>query len=177
MGVDSAVIDVAGVGYEVFCSQNTLNEWTPGAEIRVLCWTYVREDALTLFGFSSSEEKEFFLSLNKVNGIGPKMALKILSGAPFEKVIEMIEQEDVAGLSRLPKVGKKTAEQMVLSLKGKLVFEMKAGVPSGPRQEIMSALVNLGFKMADVQRVVGQLSSEVSLEEGVKTGLAALTHL
>jgi holliday junction DNA helicase RuvA len=139
--------------------------------------THVREDQITLFGFSKKAEKELFISLNKVNGVGPKMAQKILSGAPLTHLVEMIDQEDVAGLSRLPKVGKKTAEQIVLTLKGKLHVDFDLTGPTGARKDIVSALTNLGFKLNDVEKVVNQFSPDVTMEEGVKRGLAALTQL
>ncbi len=116
---ESAIIDVAGVGYEVTCSVNTLFDWQAGQSVVVYTYTHVREDILQLFGFSTTREKEMFTTLLKVNGIGPKMAINILSGANVDQILMMVESEDVKGLSKLPKVGKKTAEQMVLTLKGK----------------------------------------------------------
>lgn len=177
--LDHFTIDVNGVGYEIHCSQNTLDHLTNQVEVNVYIYTHVREDAITLFGFSTKAEKEMFLSLNKVNGIGPKMAQKILSGAPLERLIQMVEEGDVSGLSKLPKVGKKTAEQMILSLKGKLVLSEATGMSSGKssRGDIVSALVNLGFKINDAERAVEKLPQGIDFEEGVKQGLQALTNL
>lgn len=178
---EHAVVDVQGVGYEVNTSTTTLADLNymneKGKDVAVYVFTHVREDAIQLYGFSTKTEKELFLSLNKVNGIGPKMAQKILSGTNTENLIHMIESEDVSGLSRLPKVGKKTAEQMVLSLKGKLVIQREATETQGSRRDILSALVNLGFKVTDAEKVVTRLPVETSLEEGVRLGLQALTSL
>jgi len=174
---ESAILDVSGVGYELQVSANTLNDISlSSSDVQMFVYTHVREDALQLFGFSKKMEKELFLALIKVNGIGPKMALKILSGASVEHLVQMIEQEDTTALSRLPKVGKKTAEQMILTLKGKLVME--EGVTSTvQRKDIVSALVHLGFKLNDVEKVVSQMSPQAELEEGVRKGLALLTNL
>jgi len=174
---DTAVIETHGVGYEIHCSQNTLTDLIGLESVQVYVHTHVREDQITLFGFSKKAEKELFISLNKVNGVGPKMAQKILSGSTISNLYEMIEQEDVAGLSRLPKVGKKTAEQIVLTLKGKLHMEMDLHHPTTARKDIVSALTNLGFKLNDVEKVVNGFTPDVTMEEGVKRGLAALTQL
>jgi Holliday junction DNA helicase RuvA len=123
----------------------------------------------------------------KVNGVGPKMAIKILSGARLENLVEMIESANVGALSKLPKVGKKTAEQLILALKGKLVLtdevapgsqtKKKTLEPSfrGVRAEIMSALVNLGFRLQDAEKVVSGLPEEIELQDGVRRGLQALS--
>jgi Holliday junction DNA helicase RuvA len=174
---DSVIMNVRGVGYELCISSQTAEALsTSEAQTQLWVYTHVREDALSLFGFLNKTEKELFLSLIKVNGIGPKVAMKILSGAPLGIIIKMIDAGDVAGLSKLPKVGKKTAEQIVLSLKGKLVF-VDASVQmqvSSARADIVSALVNLGFKNNDVEKVVSQMDVGIEFEEGIKRGLAGL---
>ncbi|GIL16551.1 MAG: Holliday junction ATP-dependent DNA helicase RuvA [Oligoflexia bacterium] len=180
---EALVLMVNGVGYELICSQNTLSDFESlrGKDTFLHVYTHVREDALQLFGFESKTEKQLFLSLLKVNGIGPKMAIHILSGARMEQIMEMIEKEDVKSLSKLPKVGKKTAEQMILALKGKLILtedvKSTAGAVAGPQREISSALVNLGFRAQDVEKVVTQLPKTIDFEEGLRQGLAALTTL
>jgi Holliday junction DNA helicase RuvA len=175
--VDSAIVETNGVGYEINCSTNTLADFTAGKKVEVFVYTHVREDALQLYGFSTRTEKELFLSLNKVNGIGPKLAQKILSGARVDQLVGMIEAEDVGGLSKLPKVGKKTAEQMILSLKGKLVVDRELLPQLGVKKDIVSALVNLGFRLGDVEKVVEKMSTDMQLEDGVRKGLQALTNL
>ncbi len=173
---DSALIEVQGVGYEVFGSQNTLQELSPGEASFLHIYTHVREDQLVLFGFTSKNEKQLFLSLLKVNGIGTKMAIQILSGAPLNKIIGYISESDIKGLTSLPKVGKKTAEQMILSLKGKLVFDTTGPIQKSPiKEEVQSALVNLGFRAQDVEKVVQDMDSKISVEEGVRVGLQILS--
>jgi Holliday junction DNA helicase RuvA len=178
---DHAVLDVNGIGYELICSVNTLAELRAGQKLTVYTYTHVREDALQLFGFSSKDEKYLFTTLLKVNGVGPKMALNILSGASVLQLQAMIETEDVKGLSKLPKVGKKTAEQMILALKGKLVVEKSVKSEKQLRlplhKEIASALINLGFRVQDVDVVVSQLDKETDLQEGIRKGLSALTSI
>lgn len=178
---DTVTVDISGVGYEVHASLQVLSELVVGNEITLLIYTHVREDAFTLFGFLTSLEKQLFMTLIKVNGVGPKMALSILSGAPVSKILEMIESEDVKGLCGLPKVGKKTAEQLILSLKGKLPKQENAVLgarskPTSTKQDIVSALVNLGFRLPDVEIVVQELAENVSVEEGVRKGLTALSQ-
>mgnify|MGYP000185700389 CR=1 FL=1 len=112
IGAETAIIDVQGVGYELLCSQQTLFDMEDQELVQLRVYTHVREDALQLYGFYSNSEKELFLSLIKVNGIGPKMAMGILSAAAKDMLISLIEQGDVKGLSKLPKIGKKTCLKM-----------------------------------------------------------------
>ncbi|WP_413575014.1 Holliday junction branch migration protein RuvA [Bdellovibrio sp. HCB290] len=175
---DSALIDVQGVGYEVFASSNTLGDFTTllGKDIIVWIHTHVREDALTLFGFHDKEEKNLFLSLLKVNGVGPKMALSILSGGRPAQIHELIENGNAKGLSALPKVGKKTAEQIILTLKGKLVsIEESSKVKSESLTQITSALLNLGYKSQMVDQFVSTLPVSITVEEGVRKGFQTLS--
>jgi Holliday junction DNA helicase RuvA len=187
-GLETAILYCGGVGYEIQASIMTLAQLEPSRSKEVSLWiyTHVREDALALFGFLTKSEKDLFLQLLKVNGIGPKMAMNILSGASFEQILEMIESEDVKALSKLPKVGKKTAEQMILALKGKLVLSPAAGasvsasgISAKPtaQKELTSALVNLGFRAQDVEKVVASLPKDIELESGLKQALSALTNI
>ncbi len=179
--LEHIIFDVGGVGYELNCSVNTLDNLNLNAETKIFVHTHMREDALTLFGFSSSLEKRIFLSLLKVNGVGPKLALKILSGSSLDQLLQMIESGDVKAISTIPKVGKKTAEQLVLTLKGKLSFEEDENEPTlfkspmGARAELVSALVNLGYRLPDVEKVVSGLPREIAIEEALRKGLAALS--
>lgn len=174
---DVLLMLVNGVGYELICSSSTLEVLSGEERAEVFVHTHVREDALQLFGFASLNEKRVFLSLLKVNGIGPKLAIAILSAASVEKIVNMIESEDAKGLSQLPRVGKKTAEQIILSLKGKLVRAEESIRTNSfsHRGDIVSALVHLGFRMQDVEKVVDQMDAKVDLQTGVRLGLAALT--
>jgi len=172
----SCILDVNGVGYELTCSSNTLDALLTGEKASLHVYTHVKEDVLQLFGFINKFEKDLFLSLNKVNGIGPKMAALILSGASPDTIHQWIEAGDAKSLSSLPKVGKKKAEQIVLSLKGKLIIEEHiARVTNSARGEIRSALLNLGFKMTDIDFVMTNLTEEISVEEGIRESLQSLT--
>lgn len=176
--VDSAIVDVAGVGYEILASANTLSDLTSllGKEIIVWIHTHVREDALQLFGFHDKAEKNLFLSLLKVNGVGPKMALSILSGARVNEVATMIETGNAKGLSGLPKVGKKTAEQIILTLKGKLVSASdQPTLQTQAQTQITSALLNLGYKSQLVDQFVSTLPKDITIEEGVRKALQTLS--
>lgn len=187
-GEEALVLDVGGVGYELQCSLNTMTALMENDEAELHVQLHMREDALQLFGFATRLEKRMFNSLLKVNGVGPKMAIKVLSGARLDELARMIEAGDVKALSNLPKVGKKTAEQMILALKGKLTMDVSLGATvrapqksgaqvlrfSGVRGDVLSALVNLGFRSQDVEAVVERLREDIALEEGVREGLRAL---
>lgn len=196
---ETCVIDVSGVGYELTCSLDTLDELAIGESTVLEVYTHVREDQIALFGFRSRAEKEFFLALLSVTGIGPKMAIKILSAGSMTAIARAIEGGDAKTLSQLPKVGKKTAEQLVVSLRGKLGAYLqsqdgadgfsgstrKSGasmplVSQAPMQsEITSALTHLGFRQQEIERVLVKLqerSEPTTLEEGVRFALQFLAR-
>jgi holliday junction DNA helicase RuvA len=177
------IINVNGVGYEILGSAQTLNDVQVllGQNMKVWIYSHVREDAFQLFGFLTRPEKEFFVQLLKVNGVGPKSALSVMSGAPLSHIQDWIEASDAKALSSLPKVGKKTAEQIILTLQGKLVrIEPVNSKSKGPKltethRQISSALVNLGFKSQNVDQFVITLNATTTIEEGVREGLRRLT--
>lgn len=165
------LLDVSGVGYSLMCSKNSLEDVSMESNTALWVFTHVREDQISLFGFSTELEKQVFESLIKVNGVGPKMAIVVLSGAPLETIIDAIENSDVKTLTQLPKVGKKTAEQMILTLKGKLATE---DVVSPDKQKLSSALTHLGFRPQDIQSVMEQANTEDSFEEQLRFALQKL---
>lgn len=189
---ESVLVDVCGVGYEIIAPLSTLSELQcsfeqqPNSlttkEFEFWIYTHIREDILQLYGFLSKMEKNMFHSLLKVNGVGPKLAVNALSGATPSQIMEMIENEDIKALSKLPKVGKKTAEQMILTLKGKLVItpreqkDSKSFLPP-MQKELISALVNLGFRLQDVEKTVSLLPKDIDLQDGIRQGLAGLTSI
>jgi Holliday junction DNA helicase RuvA len=149
------MLDVGGVGYDVQIPISTYSALADtGAAASLRIHTHVREDAIVLFGFSTAEEKALFERLISVSGIGPKLALAVLSGLPTAGLVTAIRSSDIAALVRIPGVGKKTAERMVLELKDKLAGVEVAGkaaatAESGPDynaldKDVLSALVNLG---------------------------------
>jgi Holliday junction DNA helicase RuvA len=177
-GADHLILLVSGVGYELHCSAQTLTALEGREFVELWVHTHVREDALQLFGFATETEKSLFLSLLKVNGIGPKSAVTALSGAPTTQIWDWIEDSNVSALTKLPKIGKKSAEQIVLTLQGKLVRaggEVGASSRFVTRPQIVSALVNLGFRLPEVEKVVDQMAANTDLESGVRQGLSALS--
>jgi holliday junction DNA helicase RuvA len=178
---ETVIVDVQGIGYEVHPHGRAFADLQSQLGQSVLLWiyTHVREDALQLFGFLSFEEKNLFLQLLKVNGVGPKSALNALSGASASEVTNWIESGDAKALSKIPKVGKKTAEQIILTLQGKLVR-----VEAAPKQqqqsqtlkEIQFALTNLGFKTNVVEEFLATLPEEIEVEEGIRLGLSQLAQ-
>ena len=181
---DHVIVQAGGVGYEVSVTPATATDLQSlfGKTVSLWIYTHVREDAFHLFGFLQRAEKDFFIQLLKVNGIGPKSALTILSGAPLSQIQYWIEEGDAKALSQLPKIGKKTAEQIVLSLKGKLVkIETTTATSKGKPQragnlrQISSALVNLGFKPQIVESFIETLPETSTIEDGVRSGLQKLS--
>lgn len=176
---DVALMDVGGVGYEVLVSQNLLSTLQLGVTVQIPIYSHVREDAFLLFGFLNLQEKKMFLALNQINGIGPKMALKILAAAQLSELIGFIERGDVGSLSKLPRVGKKTAEQMVLALRGKMdlaAMQVDQGMLSIPmKDELVSALIHLGFKRFEVDQAVQKVGAELDLQAAIKESLQILS--
>ncbi len=149
-----------GVGYDVTISVPTFSALpAEGAEVSLVIYTHVREDQIALFGFSEAIEKKLFEKLIAVSGIGPKLAITVLSGLPAEKLVGAIRGGDHAMLTRIPGIGKKTAERVVLELKDKL-DEMGAGALQ-PRSwarvgdDVLSAMVNLGYARPTAQKAIG----------------------
>lgn len=153
-----AVIDVGGVGYEVFAPQRALDVWQRAQDAVVAhVSTQVREDAITLYGFASPVDRHAFQVLMSVSGIGPKLALACLDALAVESLVRAVENDDVATLSRIPGVGKKTAQRLALELKGKLpvAFEPAAApLAAAPVAEdtLALALVRLGYSRAEIER-------------------------
>lgn len=175
-----AIVDVQGVGYQVFFSLPSYCRLPePGQSVRVHVHTYVREDALQLYGFLDPEERELFLLLLEVQGIGPRLALNILSGSSAAELVGAIREGDTEQLVRIPGVGKKTAARLVVELRDKLGrTSLPAGpeAPSGPghvAEEAVSALVNLGYRLAEAERAVARARAEGAddLESLIRTAL------
>jgi len=155
---DYIIVDVGGVGYRVQVPLSTfylLGE--PGDEVSLRVYTHVRDDALQLYGFIEELEQRIFESLISVAGIGPKLAITILSGMEVDTLVGAIAEENVTRLSTIPGVGRKTAERMVLELKDKVMELAPSVVPGGPqgvRHDVLSALVNLGYRPRDADRAL-----------------------
>ncbi|HWF67531.1 MAG TPA: Holliday junction branch migration protein RuvA [Acidobacteriaceae bacterium] len=152
----SVVVETGGVGYEVVISIPTFTALpAEGNEVALLIHTHVREDTLALFGFMSATEKRLFEKLLTISGIGPKLAVTVLSGLPSERLITAIHGQDHVTLTHIPGVGKKTAERIVLELKDKLqelASAPIAGAAAPISEDVLSALVNLGYQRATAKK-------------------------
>ncbi len=180
---NQAIVDCAGVGYDVAISVPTFSDLPSlGAEVSLFIHTHVREDALALYGFLRAEEKSLFERLISVSGIGPKLAITILSGMPAEEMVSAIRSNDLARLTRIPGIGKKTAERMVLELRDKLDAFAAAPVraASPVEDDVLSALLNLGYQRPAAEKAVsaaaGANGKSASFETLFKQALSAMNR-
>ncbi len=182
------IIDVAGVGYRVSVSLHTLTRLpSVGEKVFLFIYTAVREDDIVLFGFLDEEEKRLFQKLIAVNGIGPKLALTILSGILPQQLVEAIHREDLVRLTAIQGIGKKTAERIIVDLKDKLreflSEERTTIVPDqGKRRlfdEAVSALVNLGYTRTMAERALSQITLKegLALESVIRQALRGLSEV
>ncbi|MGE5626419.1 MAG: Holliday junction branch migration protein RuvA [Bacillota bacterium] len=169
------LIDVHGVGYEVEAPMSTFyNLPEAGAEVTLYTHLVVREDAQVLFGFGSEAERRFFRSLIRVNGVGPKLALTILSGISVDGFVRCVRENDTAALTRLPGIGKKTAERLVVEMRDRLddVGAPAAEVSAHPRDEALSALVSLGYKPQEASHMLRAITENgLTSEELIRRAL------
>jgi Holliday junction DNA helicase RuvA len=172
---NQAVVECAGVGYDVTIPISTFASLPEaGAEVRLRIHTHVREDAIALFGFSTSEEEALFEKLITISGVGPKVGITVLSGLPVPDLVNAIRTGDVAMLTRIPGVGRKTAERMVLELKDKLeslgigaaASKSEAAAAASPLEhDVISALLNLGCQRAAAEAAVRKARAAGAAEE------------
>ena len=174
-GLDWLIIENQGIGYKVFFSRPEtvrLNQ-----EIRVYTYQHVREDEISLFGFSSMEEQDLFIKLISVKGVGPKTAMNILAASGYAQMVQMIETGDVAALKKMPGIGAKTASQIILDLKGKLVSATE-DEPKATQaiEDALAALKSLGYKQSELAGLTKVMKEhpEMSTDEYVKLGLQTL---
>jgi Holliday junction DNA helicase RuvA len=179
------IVDVGGVGYQVLIPLNVFYQLPEiGAPVSLQIHTHVREDALQLFGFSDRAEKQIFLLLISVSGIGPKLAVNILSGIPAEELARALREGDQVRLVAIPGVGRKLAERMIVELKDKFAALSPAGAESAKpvigsqvMQDAVSALVNLGYKRPEAEKLVREVlkNGDRSLENVLKDTLRRLS--
>jgi holliday junction DNA helicase RuvA len=189
----SAIVDVGGVGYEVAIPLSTFYELgDAGSPVQLRIYTHVREDAIQLFGFKTARERELFLQLISVNGVGPGLAIKLLSGMNADEMIASIRTNNLVRLVAIPGVGRKTAERLIVDLRDKIAalsspaleeeFAANAAAAGGPitedsiRNDAMSALANLGYQKIPAEKAVktaidegGELSVEVILRRSLRS--------
>lgn len=160
------VLDNNNIGYAIYVANPY--SYHIDNEYKVYIYTQIKEDEHLLYGFGKEEEKELFLSLINVKGLGPKLAMVILSHGDISYVKEAIEKEDISYLKKFPKVGDKVARQIILDLKGKLA---KGDTKYDEHQELISVLENLGYKSVDIKRILPNISKNIEIEQQVKEAL------
>lgn len=181
------LLDVNGVGYELDVPMSTLYV-LPHAGEQAALYTHfvVREDAQLLYGFASRAERETFRQLIKVSGIGPKIALAVLSGMTADELATAVEGEDAARLAKVPGIGKKTAERLVLELRGKLAgtTALQAKVATGlfqaqasARDDVVNALLALGYNAKEAEAAIKLLPEDVSVNDGIRQALKSLAKV
>lgn len=175
------LLDVGGVGYEVDVPMSTFfNLPALGERVTLLTHFVVREDAQILFGFLTHEERATFRELVKISGVGPRTALSILSGLSVAELASAVSRQDGARLVKVPGIGKKTAERLLLELKGKLGADLGAPTGSAPvsdnQADIAQALQALGYSDREAQAALKALPPDVGVSEGIKLALKALNR-
>jgi len=172
------LVDCGGVGYEVLVPMSTFyNLPALGQTVALLTHLIVREDAHLLYGFATNEERAGFKQLVKISGVGPRTALSILSGMSVADIAQSVAKQDAARLTKIPGIGKKTAERLLLELKGKLGDALTTGgvsVSNDNQSDILQALVALGYSDRDAGLALKALPQDVGVSEGIKLALKAL---
>jgi Holliday junction DNA helicase RuvA len=178
---NQAIVETGGVGYDIAITVPTFSGLPQiGSELALHIHTHVREDQIALYGFLSPSEKQLFEKLITVSGIGPKLAITILSGMPVEEMMAAIRAGDTARLTRIPGIGKKTAERMVLELRDKLPVETsrESAVPAArtaTEEDVLSALLNLGYQKVAVEKAMASLARNGSFETMFRDALSLLS--
>ncbi|NLD54307.1 MAG: Holliday junction branch migration protein RuvA [Burkholderiaceae bacterium] len=177
------VVDAAGVGYELNVPMSTFYDLPPAGD-KVSLWTHlvVREDAHLLYGFLTHRERAVFRELVRISGIGPRTALAVLSGMTADELIETVALQETGRLTRVPGIGKKTAERLLLELKGRLAPEL-AGAGQGGRDatpagtDVLRALLALGYSEKEAGAAVGRLPADSGVSEGIRQALKLLAKV
>lgn len=174
------LIDVSGIGYEVDVPMSTFcNLPEVGGELTLHTHFVVREDAELLYGFATLAERAVFRALIKISGVGPKIALALLSGITVDQLKDAVDRGETGLLTKVPGIGKKTAERLVLELKGKLAGTgaATAAVPtSGARADVAAALIALGYSEREAAAATKKLPKDCTVNDGLRLALKSLTH-
>ena len=176
------LVDCHGVGYEVQVPMSTFyNLPAQGEKVSLLTHFVVREDAQILFGFGTALERSVFRQLIKVSGVGPKMALGVLSGMAVDDLVQAVSSQDAARLVKVPGIGKKTAERLLLELRGKIGADMgansaRAQVTSQAQADILQALLALGYNDKEAATALKALPQDVGVSDGIRLALKALAR-
>ena len=167
----SVVIDNHGMGYNIFVANPY--SYVVGNEAKIYLYNYIREDEYSLYGFKSLEEKDLFLRLINVKGLGPKIALPMLATGSVNGIIDAIDRENIIYLTKFPKVGDKLARQIILDLKGKLSTTQAV---TNESDELIEALVSLGYKSADIKKILPKVNPSETKENQIKEALKLLLN-
>lgn len=175
------LVDVHGVGYEINVPMSTFyNLPDVGQEVTLLTHFIVREDAQLLYGFGTAKERTAFRQLIKISGIGARTALAVLSGMTVDALAQAVSKQESALLTRVPGIGKKTAERLVLELKGKISADLDgvtlAAAPGDNRADVVAALVALGYSDREATAAAKKLSPDVSVSAGIREALKSMAH-
>lgn len=175
------LVDVHGVGYEINVPMSTFyNLPDVGQEVTLLTHFIVREDAQLLYGFDTAKERAAFRQLIKISGIGARTALAVLSGMTVDALAQAVSKQESALLTRVPGIGKKTAERLVLELKGKISADLDgvtlAAAPGDNRADVVAALVALGYSDREATAAAKKLSPDVSVSAGIREALKSMAH-
>ncbi|MFN2530311.1 MAG: Holliday junction branch migration protein RuvA [Pyrinomonadaceae bacterium] len=192
----SVIVDVGGVGYEVTIPLSTFYDLADaGSPVQLRIYTHVREDTLQLFGFRTARERELFLRLISVSGVGPKLGITLLSGMSADEMIASIRTNNLARLTLIPGIGRKTAERLVVELREKVAalssaeLEMEFGAPTAPRtdrteddvrSDALSALLNLGYQRSSAEKAIDGAISEggdITVEAVLRRSLKKLARV
>jgi len=178
---NQVIVDAMGVGYDVTISVPTFSELPPAnAEVALHIHTHVREDQISLYGFLRPEEKHLFEKLISVSGIGPKLAITILSGMPTDEMTSAIRGNDVVRLTKIPGIGRKTAERMVLELRDKLPpvgTDQVHVIPSlsAVQEDVLSALMNLGYQRPSAEKALSTVDKNGSFDAMFRAAMAVMS--
>lgn len=175
------LVDVHGVGYEIDVPMSTFyNLPDVGQEVTLLTHFIVREDAQLLYGFGTAKERSAFRQLIKISGIGARTALAVLSGMSVDSLAQAVAKQESALLTRVPGIGKKTAERLVLELKGKISADLDGvnlGVePGDNRADVVAALVALGYSDREANAAAKKLPADISVSAGIREALKSMSH-
>jgi holliday junction DNA helicase RuvA len=173
---EGLIVDVGGVGYLVAATPSAVRAADAAGEVALHTYLHVREDALQLYGFAEAAERQLFMHLLSVNGIGPKVALAIVSGSPAAELRRAIVLEDTARFQAIPGIGKKTAERIVLELKEKLgdaPVPISSATGTQPHVVARDALVELGYSVGEAEQALAAVDPELPPEERVRQALKA----
>ncbi len=177
--LDHVIINRGGIGFRIYTSLHSLETIAEGEEAVFYTHLVVREDDMSLYGFTQKEEMELFLLLITVKGIGPKVAIGVLSGLKPSQLVEALVNQDVTMLTKAPGIGKKTAERMILELKDKVdvmgnlapAVEQAVGISD---EEVIEALTGLGYHRSEVMAVLPSIDASLAVEDKIKQGLKLL---